>query len=61
MVGADLSNLDKVRGLGAPVASIGGAGTFLIGVMFFGDAGTLARWVGVAMIVGGVVTLKMAH
>jgi uncharacterized protein DUF1614 len=24
----DLSNLDKVRGLGAPVASIGGAGTF---------------------------------
>ncbi len=27
-IGADLSNLDKVRGLGAPVASIGGAGTF---------------------------------
>jgi uncharacterized membrane protein len=26
--GADLTNLDKVRGLGAPVASIGGAGTF---------------------------------
>ena len=25
---ADLTNLDKVRGLGAPVASIGGAGTF---------------------------------
>jgi Protein of unknown function (DUF1614) len=24
----DLTNLDKVRGLGAPVASIGGAGTF---------------------------------
>ena len=23
-----LTNLDKVRGLGAPVASIGGAGTF---------------------------------
>ena len=28
LIGADLSNLDKVRGLGAPVASIGGAGTF---------------------------------
>jgi len=28
LVGADLTNLDKVRGLGAPVASIGGAGTF---------------------------------
>jgi uncharacterized membrane protein len=28
LVGADLSNLDKVQELGAPVASIGGAGTF---------------------------------
>jgi uncharacterized membrane protein len=28
LIGADLLNLDKVRGLGAPVASIGGAGTF---------------------------------
>lgn len=28
LIGADLSNLDKITGLGAPVASIGGAGTF---------------------------------
>jgi len=28
LIGADLSNLDKIGGLGAPVASIGGAGTF---------------------------------
>jgi uncharacterized membrane protein len=28
LIGADVTNLDKVRGLGAPVASIGGAGTF---------------------------------
>jgi uncharacterized membrane protein len=28
LIGADLTNLDKVPGLGAPVASIGGAGTF---------------------------------
>ena len=28
LVGADLTNLDKIQGLGAPVASIGGAGTF---------------------------------
>ena len=28
LIGADLTNLEKVRGLGAPVASIGGAGTF---------------------------------
>jgi uncharacterized membrane protein len=37
LVGADLLNLDAVRGLGAPVASIGGAGTFdgifLTGIM----------------------------
>jgi uncharacterized membrane protein len=28
LIGADLSNLDKVADLGAPVASIGGAGAF---------------------------------
>jgi uncharacterized membrane protein len=28
LIGADLLNLDKIPGLGAPVASIGGAGTF---------------------------------
>ena len=28
LIGADLSNLDKISGLGAPVASIGGAGSF---------------------------------
>ncbi len=37
LIGADLLNLTSVRGLGAPVASIGGAGTFdgifLIGII----------------------------
>lgn len=37
LIGADLLNLDKVAGLGAPMASIGGAGTFdgifLVGVV----------------------------
>ena len=37
LFGADLLNLDKLQGLGAPVASIGGAGTFdgvfLIGIV----------------------------
>ena len=28
LIGADLLNLDKIRGLGAPIVSIGGAGTF---------------------------------
>jgi uncharacterized membrane protein len=37
LIGADLLNLGNIRGLGAPVASIGGAGTFdgifLIGIV----------------------------
>ncbi len=37
LIGADLANLGKLQGLGAPVASIGGAGTFdgifLIGIL----------------------------
>jgi uncharacterized membrane protein len=28
LIGADLTNLGRLRSLGAPVASIGGAGTF---------------------------------
>lgn len=28
LIGADLLNLDKISGIGAPIASIGGAGTF---------------------------------
>lgn len=40
---------------------IGAAGTFVIGVSFFGDAASLARYIGVALIVGGVVVLKLAH
>jgi uncharacterized membrane protein len=37
LIGADLLNLDKLQGVGAPIASIGGAGTFdgvfLIGIV----------------------------
>ncbi len=40
---------------------IGAAGTFLIGVLFFGDPNALGRWLGVALIVAGVATLKLAH
>jgi uncharacterized membrane protein len=28
LIGADILNMHRIRGLGAPVASIGGAGTF---------------------------------
>ena len=40
---------------------IGAAGTFLVGVWFFDDAATLGRFSGAALIVAGVVTLKLAH
>jgi len=40
---------------------IGAAGTFLIGVWFFGDPNSLGRWFGAALIVAGVAALKLAH
>lgn len=40
---------------------IGAAGTFLVGVVFFGDASSLLRYVGITLIVAGVATLKLAH
>jgi quaternary ammonium compound-resistance protein SugE len=40
---------------------IGAAGTFLVGVMFFGDAASLGRYLGILLIVGGVVALKVAN
>jgi quaternary ammonium compound-resistance protein SugE len=40
---------------------IGAAGTFLIGVWFFGDPNSLGRWLGAALIIAGVATLKLAH
>jgi len=40
---------------------IGAAGTFLVGVLVFGDPTSLARYFGIALIVSGVITLKLAH
>ncbi len=40
---------------------IGAAGTFFIGMQFFGDPGSLGRYLGVALIVLGVITLKLVH
>lgn len=39
---------------------IGAVGTFVVGVLFFGDAGLILRWIGVCLIMGGVVCLKLA-
>ncbi len=40
---------------------IGAAGTFAVGLFLYGDPATFWRFAGVALIVGGVATLKMAH
>ena len=40
---------------------IGAAGTFLVGVLVYGDPTSIARYVGVALVVAGVATLKVAN
>lgn len=40
---------------------IGAAGTFAAGVLLYGDAASLWRVSGMLLIIGGVVTLKLAH
>ena len=39
---------------------IGAVGTFIIGVMFFNDPSILLRWIGVSLIILGVIFLKAA-
>lgn len=39
---------------------IGAAGTFVIGVLFFNDPSILLRWIGVSLIILGVIFLKVA-
>jgi len=40
---------------------IGAAGTFLVGVVFYGDPTSLGRYLGIILIIAGVATLKLAH
>ena len=40
---------------------IGAAGTFFVGVSFYGDPASLGRYLGVLLIIAGVATLKLAH
>lgn len=40
---------------------IGAAGTFLVGILFYGDPSSFTRYLGVVLIIAGVVTLKFAH
>ncbi len=38
---------------------IGAAGTFLVGVLFYGDPASPGRFLGVALIVAGVAALRL--
>jgi quaternary ammonium compound-resistance protein SugE len=40
---------------------IGAAGTFVVGILYYGDPSSIGRYVGVALIVAGVATLKLSH
>jgi len=40
--------------------SIGAVGTFAIGIMFYGDVASIGRYIGIALIIAGVVTLNLA-
>ncbi|ATD08457.1 quaternary ammonium compound-resistance protein SugE [Pseudoalteromonas piscicida] len=39
---------------------IGAAGTFLVGIFFYGDPSSFMRYLGVLFIISGVVVLKLA-
>jgi quaternary ammonium compound-resistance protein SugE len=62
--GALLFLAQKEIALGTAYAvwtGIGAAGTFLVGIWVFGDASGGGRYLGVVLIITGVVTLKLAH
>jgi quaternary ammonium compound-resistance protein SugE len=40
---------------------IGAAGTFLVGVLFYGDIASFSRYLGIVLILAGVIVLKVAH
>ena len=39
---------------------IGAAGTFLVGIFFYGDPSSFMRYLGVLLIISGVVVLNLA-
>jgi len=39
---------------------IGAAGTFIVGVLIFSDPSSLMRYLGVGLIIAGVIVLKLA-
>ncbi len=40
---------------------IGAAGTFVVGIAFYGDSASAWRLVSVGLIIAGIIGLKLAH
>ena len=40
---------------------IGAAGTFIVGILFYGDSASAWRLVSVGLIIAGIIGLKLAH
>lgn len=40
---------------------LGAAGTFLVGVVVFRDPASVLHYLGIVLIISGVIALKMAH
>ena len=40
---------------------IGAAGTFTVGILFYGDSASALRLVSVGLIIAGIIGLKLAH
>ena len=40
---------------------IGAVGTFILGIVLFGDAATAARFFFIGLIIAGIIGLKLAH
>jgi quaternary ammonium compound-resistance protein SugE len=40
---------------------IGAAGTFIVGILFYGDSTSALRLVSVGLIIAGIISLKLAH
>ena len=38
---------------------IGAVGAFVVGVIFFGDPASFGRWLGAALIISGVIVMKL--
>lgn len=56
----NLQERDTNRDSYAVWTSIGTTGAFLVGVVVFGETTSLGRYLGVLLIIAGVVTLQLA-